>query len=306
MDDLLLTISLFVIILGIPGLIWFVIIRKIVRGRRAAREVLTLSATLTEEQSEEFDRSLLPQAHNIFEQLELMVEYVREINGAEHKETDFQPTDGREDEELKLTRRQKRDMARIGAAMTASNESYEAAKARLPGINEALEALTDASDSASFKSALADAQAVEEYFNAGLYRIAWVRKSADSIIFIASIHFQESLEQAKSRVAAVESELREELETSPIVWAITKAASAAEAGSVIIDLFNRVGLDEKDTTETAAEFNAIAGTADSPSNIETSEEVSIVQQLERLASLFEQELITEVEYQKAKAKLIDG
>ena len=80
MEDALLTISLLVIIFVIPGLAWYFIIRKIVRGRRAAREVLTLGATLTEEQAEEFDRSLLPQARNIFEQLELMVEYVREIN----------------------------------------------------------------------------------------------------------------------------------------------------------------------------------------------------------------------------------
>ena len=81
MDDVLLTISLFVVGLGIPGLIWYFIIRKIVRGRRAARKVLALAATLTEEQAEEFDRVLLPQARNIFQQLELMVEYVREING---------------------------------------------------------------------------------------------------------------------------------------------------------------------------------------------------------------------------------
>jgi hypothetical protein len=39
---------------------------------------------------------------------------------------------------------------------------------------------------------------------------------------------------------------------------------------------------------------------------EGNEEGSIVQQLERLASLFQQELITETEYKKLKSKLIDG
>jgi len=305
MDDVLLVIFTFGLVFAIPGLIWYFIIRKVVRGRRAARAVRTLGATLTKEQAEEFDRVLLPQARNIFQQVELMVEYVRKIDEAENKEADFEPADGREDEELKLTRRQKRDVAIIGAGITASTESYEAAKARLPGINEALEALMDASDSASFKSALADAQAVEEYYRAGLYRIAWVNRSAESIIRIASIHFRESLEQAKSRVGAVESELRAELGTSWVVWAVTRGRTSADAGSVITNLFSRVGLEE-DTTETAAEFDAVAGTAVSPSNAETNEEGSIVQQLERLASLFQQDLITEVEYQKAKSKLIDG
>jgi hypothetical protein len=79
MGDAFLTILLLVFVLSIPSL-WFFIIRKIVRGRRAAREVRALGATLTEDQAKEFDRSLLPQTRDIFEQLELMIEYVREIN----------------------------------------------------------------------------------------------------------------------------------------------------------------------------------------------------------------------------------
>ena len=194
-------------------------------------------------------------------------------------------------------------MALIGAGLTASAESYEAAKARLPGIAEALEALVDASDSASFKSALANAQAVEEYFTAGLYRMDWVMTSRKSVVGIASTYFRESIEQAESRVDAVESELSTELGKSWFVWALP--ASAADAGSVIIDLFSRVGLDD-DTTETSDELDTEADTLVSPNSIEGNENGSIVQQLERLASLFQQDLITEVEYQKAKSKLIDG
>lgn len=79
LKDILLLVGILFFSLGLPLLIWYFPIRWIVRGRRAARAVLTLGETLTEEQAEEFDRVLLPQARNIFQQLELLEAYVREI-----------------------------------------------------------------------------------------------------------------------------------------------------------------------------------------------------------------------------------
>ena len=80
LKDIPLLVGILFFSLGLPLLIWYFIIRRIVRGRRAARAVLTLGETLTEEQAEEFDRVLLPQSRNIFQQLELLEAYVREIN----------------------------------------------------------------------------------------------------------------------------------------------------------------------------------------------------------------------------------
>jgi hypothetical protein len=70
---------LLAIVLGIPGLIWYFIIRRIVRGRRARKDVMFLAARLTEAQAEDFEQNILPQASNIFEQRALLTRYLETI-----------------------------------------------------------------------------------------------------------------------------------------------------------------------------------------------------------------------------------
>lgn len=67
---------MFGLILGI----WYFNARRVVRGRRARKEVKTLANTLSETQAEDFDQTYLPQASNIFEQRALLIRYIKETN----------------------------------------------------------------------------------------------------------------------------------------------------------------------------------------------------------------------------------
>lgn len=205
---------------------------------------------------------------------------------------------------FRMARREEAVVDAIGSAMDASMKTYDDLKDRDPQIQATIDSIKSVSDADSFTAALASAALMDSRIGAGPFRLDWVMAARKTLVQLVTSQSGISEDEAELQVAEVEDTLRGELGKTPVVWAMS--ASPDEAVALFAHLVERLapGTRAEVTADPKPMQRGAKESGEAGSVTETDPDDSTLDQIERLAILYERGLISEEEYARLKARAI--
>jgi hypothetical protein len=193
-------------------------------------------------------------------------------------------------DERKLSRRERRQLEKIGTAIDQAVGSYDEAKAQDPRIEEALRGIDEAPNTLVFALDLNVAAALGELHRHGSYRLDWVMAGIRNLGRLTAAHNRVSDEQAEAQVNSVVGQFSDKFGQNLIVWMTAPSTEKEDVVSIFVHMIDALGLPDPREAETESDQAPPAEDA-----------------LTRLALLYQNGLITEDEYRLLlKDKLIES